>query len=406
MRGHVLLRWIVLGVVAAIVVMAAYAWHLYGPMTDADSNRLYDYMASDGRSESVNFVLSNKSEDGILCFGSSEWSVPEGIVPEVPQAVFGEQNMCGVNMTYIGQAFDQDLWNAIALGAYTSESAQSKVVLVVSPQWFFKNNGSQSKFSSKFSYTLYTKFCSNSNISDETKDYVRQRVTELGVDSDKIAAANHDTYQDVINDITFQVNDNLLLREKLESVVDSAPEKSDLRKSYEETGEQTGEPDWNALLAQADADGAARCTNNDYGIYDDYWNKYGENRGETGQNFHEADAEYADFQCFLDICKECGVEPLIVILPVHGQWYDLNGVSTDERQYYYDRIRSICDENGVAYADFSSCEYEKYFFCDTSHPGWRGWVHIEEAVYDFVNNQDDQWLGGSIYGTAEGASAS
>lgn len=50
---------------------------------------------------------------------------------------------------------------------------------------------------------------------------------------------------------------------------------------------------------------------------------------------------------------------------------------------------------GVAYADFSSCEYEKYFLCDTVHPGWIGWVRIEHAVYDFVNGQDNAFLGGA-----------
>lgn len=37
------------------------------------------------------------------------------------------------------------------------------------------------------------------------------------------------------------------------------------------------------------------------------------------------------------------------------------------------------------------------------HPGWRGWVHIERAVYHFVNGQDDEFLGGWGYGDAEGA---
>ena len=108
-----------------------------------------------------------------------------------------------------------------------------------------------------------------------------------------------------------------------------------------------------------------------------------------------ADDEWADFQCLLKVCKEAGLEPLVVILPMHGGWYDEMGVTSDIRAQFYDQARSLCDEAGVAYADFSSCEYEKYFLCDTVHPGWIGWVRIEHAVYDFVNGQDDAFLGGA-----------
>lgn len=126
---------------------------------------------------------------------------------------------------------------------------------------------------------------------------------------------------------------------------------------------------------------------------------------ERGQNFSEADDEYADFSCFLDVCREVGLEPLVVVLPVHGAWYDREGVPASERQAYYERIRSLCDEAGAAYADFSSCEYEKYFLCDTVHPGWRGWVRIEQAFYDFVHDRDDAFLGGGSFGAAEGLDA-
>ena len=83
---------------------------------------------------------------------------------------------------------------------------------------------------------------------------------------------------------------------------------------------------------------------------------------------------------------------LIHILPVHGQWYDVSDVSQADRQGYYERIRQICDAAGASYADFSGFEYEKYFLCDTVHPGWKGWVRIEHAVYDYakdVRGQDD-----------------
>lgn len=400
MRGRHLLIAVVAGLAIALAAFLGYDRFVLTPMGAADDSRLYDYTYASGKSESVDFVLANKSSDGYLCFGSSEWYISKNLVEMCPQAVFGE-NVTGVDMTYLGEGYDQSLWQAIAAGAYGAKVDNKKVMIVVSPQWFFKNNGDQSKFYTKFNYSLYRQFCQNQSISQETKDYVRQRVLALGIDSGQVKAANHDTPVDTLNDVLYAKGDELSLRNKLANVISISPKKSVTRLA----GESTGEPDWDALMTQAEADGEAACTNNDYGIYDAYWEKNHTYMPELFENFSEADDEYNDLSCFLDVCQECGLEPLVTILPVHGSWYDLADVSSSERQSYYQRIRDICNNHSVAYADFSSCEYEKYFLCDTVHPGWKGWVRMERAFYDFINNNDDDFLGGASFGDAPGLSA-
>ena len=340
------------------------------------------------------------SDDGYLVLGSSEFYIGKKLVPQCPAAVFGE-HVTGVDMTFVGEAYDQSLWHAIAAGAYGSKVARRKVALVVSPQWFFKGNGQQSKFKSKYSYDLYRQFCDNGSISDETKSYVRQRLAALGIDETSLAAANDDTPLDALNNVMYSFGDDLSARFKLVQAAASAPEKSYARKQ----GEYTGEPDWDALLRWADDSGAHACTNNDYGIYDDYWTRNSQFHVESDQDFKQAEDEFSDLRCFLDVCAQSGLEPLVIMLPMHGMWYDAKGVNADTRAYYYDRVRGICDDAGVAYADFSSCEYEKYFLCDTVHPGWRGWVRIEHSFYDFVNDRDDDFLAGGAYGTAPGLAA-
>lgn len=368
------------------------------PRSDAEArqDKIYDYVYAAGKSENADFVLANMSDDGHLVFGTSEFYISKDKVSMCPQAVFGE-NVTGVDMTFIGEAYDQSLWQAIAAGAYGSRVMSKKVMIVVSPQWFFKGNGAQGTFSSKFSYSLYRAFMQNGDISDETKAAVRRRCEELGVDSKKLAAGARDTPLDAINDVAYAAIDSWQLRTKIENIVDLAPSKTDRRTA----GEPTGEPDWEALLAAATAEGEASCTNNDYGIYDDCYARNGQYLTEAGQNFSQADDEYADLRLFLRVCEEVGLEPLVCILPVHGSWYDRAGVSTEERAGFYQRVRDICDDAGVAYADFSSCEYEKYFLCDTVHPGWRGWVKIERAFYRWVNGRDDEYVGGGSYGDVE-----
>lgn len=388
--GQALLVAVLAGVVLLGLGLVAFD-RLVLPTNDArGGTKLYDYVYASGKSENVEFVANNMSSNGYLCFGSSEWYISKDRVSTCPQAVLGESG-ADADMTFIGEGYDQSLWQAIAAGAYGSSSGikNRKVMLVISPQWFFKGSGDQSKFSSKFSYSLYRACMQSSSISDETKTYIRKRSAALGVDSSKLAAASRDTALDAANDVAYAAADSWKLRSQLVNIESVAPEKSVARLAAESSGTST-EPDWDALLAQAETDGAAACTNNDFGVYDAYWEKNHTYDPELFQNFSEADDEYADLECLLRVCEEVGFEPMVCILPVHGQWYDVSDVSSEERAGYYEKIRSICSEAGVSYADFSGFEYEKYFLCDTVHPGWKGWVRIEHAFYDFVNDKRGQ----------------
>ena len=269
LSGSAMLKAVGVGL-ALIAVAALLAETVLLPLQGArrDDTRLYDYLYSGVKSASTAFTLENMSDDGYLVFGSSEFYIGKKLVPQCPAAVFGE-HVTGVDMTFVGEAYDQSLWHAIAAGAYGSKVARRKVALVVSPQWFFKGNGQQSKFKSKFSYDLYRQFCDNDSISDETKSHVRQRLAALGIDETSLAAANDDTPLDALNNVMYSFGDDLSARFKLVQAAASAPEKSHARKQ----GEYTGEPDWDALLRWADDSGAHACTNNDYGIYDDYWTR-------------------------------------------------------------------------------------------------------------------------------------
>ena len=363
----------------------------------ADGSRIYDYVYGMPKSEAVEFVFANMSEQGRFCFGTSEFYFSEDFIPEIAQAVFGENN-CGIDMTLIGEPFDQSLWQAIAAGAYCGRAQNHECVLFVSPQWFFKGSGSQNIFSGKFNYELYRSFCQNTMLSDETKDKVRERCLALGVSSSTLAAANQDTPTDALNDLQRHKQETLRIRSELEKMIEGSPKKSLTRVS----GVDTGEPDWAALLEKADADGAQRCTNNSLGIYDAYWEKNSQYQTERGQNFDEAEDEWSDLALFFDVVRECGMSTLMIMLPMHGPWYDHVGIDEDQRDAWYARARQVADNAGATYADFSPCEYERYFFCDTVHPGWRGWVHIERAVYHFADGQDDEFLGGWGYGSADG----
>ncbi len=396
--GTRLLRAVLGGLLAAALAVGGLCTILPG-LGKADDRKLYDYLYSDTRSRYPSFVTQNMSPNSHLAFGSSEFSTPKSLVPTVPAAVFGEHNT-GVDMTFVGTAFDQSLWQAIAAGAYDGTAPKKKITLILSPQWFFKGNGAQWAFKRIFSYELYRQFCDNPNISEETKAYVRKRLGELGIDKTSLAAANKDTFIDELNDRIFTFGNELNARRQIRWLNADAPYKTTERRE----STTPVEPDWNALIEQGRTAGKAKCTNNEYGVYDSYFTQKAPLNSEKDETFSQADLEYEDLRSFMRVCRECGWEPLVVMLPVHGSWYDRQNVTAEERQGYYARVRAICNEAGYPYADFSSCEYEKYFLCDMTHPGWVGWVRIEKAIYSFINDRDDAFLGGGSFGEAEGLS--
>ena len=148
------------------------------------------------------------------------------------------------------------------------------------------------------------------------------------------------------------------------------------------------EINYNKLLEKAESIAKIQCTTNEFGISDNYFNTYVKDNLESRKNSEQNSSyvkskEYDDLQLFLDICKDLKIEPLLISVPVNGRWYDYTGFSKEDRNQYYQNIRDIASKNNVELADFSDKEYELYFLKDIMHLGWKGWVYLDEAIYNF-----------------------
>ena len=372
----------VVGVLLFVVALAVLTY-LLPPQSVHTSGRNYGYEYSGAKSSSVAFNTSSDASDSMLLFGSSELSTPASTVPQVPSVVFGEHNY-GINLTYIGEAYDQSLWHAIAAGAYSNYVENRKVALIVSLGWFDDGGIDNETFGLRFSYSLYRAFCDNDAISSASKAYLAKRLSEQGIDAATINAGMRTLPADYINDALFAAMDDLKIRKELVSVREGGIEMIDYG------SEAPDAIDFDALKAQAVADAAAMSTNNDLGIDDRFYSNTLASQIDRLKDAHADETytltpEYNDFNFFLKVCREVGFEPLVIISPVHGEFYDYEGISKDVRADCYSRVVEICNKHGVSYADFSDREYEKYFLHDIVHFGGPGWVAVEEAIYDYAN---------------------
>lgn len=340
---------------------------------------------------SCDYILDKLITDkSIVVFGSSELSAADDLA--YPPSLFNA-GYSDFNMVLIGRGYTQSISHAINLGALQDNIKNNKVVLILSPQWFTEEHTSSAVFCSRFQELMFVEFLQNRNISKNTKIAVTNRMNELLVE-DPVTLERVKKYQDIylyhsLNPITYGEMAVYNLFEESKQRFELNRELKKIKSSGDPDNFVKAEQiDFRALLEEAECLGEKSCTNNEYGVYNDYFDtyirdKYDSYKDANSNSSYVTSREYDDFSLFLDICQETGIEPLIVSVPVNGRWYDYTGFPAEDRQIYYQKIRTACEEYGVEIADFSGKEYELYFLKDIMHMGWKGWVYLDEAVYEF-----------------------
>lgn len=331
-----------------------------------------------------------KSGDVIPVFGSSELWVSDDNA--YPQSLF-QNGSSDFNMVLIGRGYMQSLHHTMNIGAMANIIPNKKVVLILSPQWFAPSQLTSDAYVSRFSERMYVEFLKNPDISHHLKSSVTERLKTL-LAADPTQLKRVEKYEDIY--VTHRPN---ILKYLEMSVYDAFMDIKQMYSLNQDINSQNFEKNsttsvkienirFDELMEKAVEAGKRESTNNEFYIYDEYYNTYvrdwqdAKKDSEINSSYLES-PEYDDFRLFLDICKETEIEPLIVNIPVNGRWYDWIGFPKEEREAYYQKIRSICEDYQVQIADFSDKEYEEYFLKDIMHLGWKGWVYLDEAVYQF-----------------------
>ena len=374
-------RLIALGIGAFVALaLAAGSSLALQPQAAHDAGVDYGYVYSGVKSSSVEFVRAAMDDESLLVLGSSEFSTPARLVPEVPSEVFGA-NPYGLHLMLVGEAYDQCLWHTMALGALADGGLPGgKAVLIVAPGQFVDGGVEASVFNERFSYTLCRAFFQNAAIPSHVKDRVATRLLEQGVDEAVVNSCTGQLPQDLLNAASFSYADDLRLRKDLASVRSAGV-------SFAQ-GEPKA-PDWDYWYEKALADAALHSTNNDWGLEDGFYSQQlqpaldrleGARAGET----YSDTPEYDDLACLLEVAQACDIQVMVVVCPVCGPYYDHIGIRQDTRQMCYERIRDVVERGGGLLADYSSYEYEPYFLYDIVHFGWVGWVDVQKAIFEFA----------------------
>ncbi|NLG10921.1 MAG: D-alanyl-lipoteichoic acid biosynthesis protein DltD [Coriobacteriaceae bacterium] len=381
-------------IVAFLVALLLFAATLVGVNSYYDavitSARGYlDYDVKNAKLQCLDAVSSSLDENTILFLGSSELDVSDSLnITSHPKNVFHWGNS-DFNMMLYGGASNQSLSQAIHLGALGNRLKVKKVVINLSPQWFIEDFLAPEAFADKLYPEMFTAFMENEGISVDLKQRVVDRCkSQLNTSPDKLRQI--EAYERVYLH-TGNIADLWLI--EINKLITSNRDKAILTFSMnppKATGPKVvyDDIDFSALAEEAELNGQAQCANNDFYVSDNYFKKnlepnLGWLKGHLkSANMHDT-VEYDDLRLLLDICRELGIEPLLVSVPVNGFYYDYTGLPESERQHCYQNIRDIAGEYDVQLLDLSGHEYTPYFLHDIMHLGWKGWIYAIQGVHEF-----------------------
>lgn len=377
---------------AALLLFAVTAagGHIYIRDRVSVNNPEFSVWTEEEKSKSFVGLTENMNEESFPVFGSSEFQHGTETAYH-PANLFSQSRF---NPMLIGAGYYQSLSHTIALAALENSMEQRKAVLILSPQWFRKTGVVAEAYASRFSETLYVGMLENEKLSDETKEYISKRTHELLGRADERTLERVALHEKVLwkqegNGLEMLQEKlwNRFLQEKDMFSVSMLQSAAGIKKGAGLPDTET-EPDWDTLLEQAEADGRKENQNEffiddrSYQLLEPHLSRKKDINKDVKKGY-QTSPEYDDLRCFLQVCRELGITPMLVLMPVNGYYYDYTGFSEAARSGYYENICALAEEYGVQVADFSDQEYTKYFFEDRVHIGKKGWVMICERLYRF-----------------------
>ncbi|HZR05215.1 MAG TPA: D-alanyl-lipoteichoic acid biosynthesis protein DltD [Candidatus Udaeobacter sp.] len=145
-------------------------------------------------------------------------------------------------------------------------------------------------------------------------------------------------------------------------------------------------PDWPKLIASAtgtgstDADKATETStlNEEKALGDDV----------TFQNDMNAAPGWIDFELLLRTLARVHARPLLLSMPIAGDFYDERGISRSARENYYVRLRALVQRYRFPLVEFKAHDEDPAFlYLHKSHLTAKGWIYYDRALDDFFQGR-------------------
>lgn len=335
--------------------------------------------------------------DVLPIYGSSEFSA----VSEFHPSRLFEGKPAGFAPFLVGRGGTQDIIHALNMAALGESLQGKKIAVILSAQWFTPEGISPAYFKQNFSALHAYRIVFNSGLSEPTKQQLIKRLLDFPGAFEEEPNLQALLFQSLNPDRTAAYRKvSSALQGRLEM---AALEAQDALKTIayaqlinpkiaEINASETAPPlpTWPEVNEKAAEQGKASTQNNPFGILNEYYTQYiqpkfAEQRNSAANSGFYPSPEYRDLELLLTILQETKAQPMFVIVPVNGAWYDYTGFPKEERKAYYARTEKMIQDRGFKVVNLGDHEYDSYFLQDTMHLGWKGWVKIDEALDGFYH---------------------
>ncbi|WP_047475958.1 D-alanyl-lipoteichoic acid biosynthesis protein DltD [Bacillus siamensis] len=316
-------------------------------------------------------------------FGSSELSRLDEFHP----SNYFQVNNQGFTPYLVGKGGSQSLIHAINFAAHADQLKGKKMVFIVSPQWFQKKGSDEKHFAPNFSSIQALNLAFNDQIDPVIKKHMMKRMLHYKVVQNDTVLS--ELYKGITKGEKWKVNTVMPVAKAYYALL----EKKDLYYSMEEPkgpkrkiSEKLKEKNWTELEKAANQLGK-RSSSNQFDIDDSVYKVIKHQlpklkNSKKGKSYKES-LEYSDFGDMLNILKDAGAQPMFIVIPVNGKYYDYTGWPKKGRTDYYKKVTKQIKAKGFQVADLSGHEYDPYFMKDTIHIAWKGWVYADKAMEQF-----------------------
>jgi D-alanine transfer protein len=97
---------------------------------------------------------------------------------------------------------------------------------------------------------------------------------------------------------------------------------------------------------------------------------------------------WADLELLLRTLAKIRAKPLLISMPMDGQFYDQEGVSPLAREAYYKRLRMLARQYHVALVEFEKHDEDPGFLDNQhTHLTGKGWMFYDRALDNFFHGR-------------------
>ncbi len=370
---------LILSILIVLFFLVYYNKNLQNYIENNYNSGILNIYNNDIKDKGTSLLNNPINNNDILLLGSSELSSP---VEQNARRLF-PNNYSDKVLAITGAPHVQSLINAIKLGSL-DVNEKSNIVVIISPQWFMTDEIDIDGFNSNFSKTQYLKLMENNLLSDNLKNKIATRVSKLTSNTTENLDINiHARLYDrnilskIFTPFYKANNAALTLKDNFQS--------SKLTKEYNGgNSPPIKDFNWTELKSNAEDQGASSISN-PFMIEDDYYKKFIEPnldnlKDRDSSITFENSNEFIDFEILLDLCSELNIKPYFIFASTNGYYYDYTGLSETTRASLYSKLEESVEKRNFDYLNLKDYEYEKYFYYDSMHLGWKGWLYISEEI--------------------------